>query len=110
MSDTKAARCAALNDKLRCTGTGGRIMVTSGIQALGVDVVPAILAAVGRFDAFNQDNDPYGEHDCAVLDVAGHRIVFKIDPYDRSLNMHSPDKTDPSVTIRVMTVMLASEY
>jgi hypothetical protein len=34
-----------------------------------------------------------------------HRIYF-----DRSLNHHSPDPTDPAVTVRVITVMLADEY
>jgi Protein of unknown function (DUF3768) len=34
-----------------------------------------------------------------------HRIYF-----DRSLNYHSPDPTDPAVTVRVITVMLAAEY
>jgi Protein of unknown function (DUF3768) len=34
-----------------------------------------------------------------------HRIYL-----DRSLNYHSPDPTDPAVTVRVITVMLADEY
>jgi hypothetical protein len=85
-------------------------MITSGIQALGTDGVARVLAAVAAFDAFTDDNDPHGEHDCAILTVDGPRVMFKIDYYDLDLVYHSPDPSDPSVTQRVMTVMLASEY
>jgi Protein of unknown function (DUF3768) len=34
-----------------------------------------------------------------------HRIYF-----DKALAFHSPDPTDPSVTERVITIMLADEY
>jgi len=108
--DSKTARIRALNDQLRRFGQGGRIMITSRIQALGTEGVARVLATVAVFDAFTGDNDPYGEHDCAILTVGGVRVLFKIDYYDRDLTYHSPNPGDPTVTERVMTVMLASEY
>jgi hypothetical protein len=109
-SQQGSTRICALNDELRRFGRDGRIMITSGIQALGTEGVAHVLAAVAAFDAFTTDNDPYGEHDCAILTVDGHRVMFKIDYYDRDLAYHSPDPSDPTVTERVMTMMLASEY
>jgi hypothetical protein len=109
-SSLRTARVRELNDQLRCKGTGGRIVVTRGIAALGVAGMRRVLLAVANFDDFTDDNDPWAEHDCAVLTVAGRRIIFKIDYYDRQLVHHSPDASDPAVTERVVTVMLAEEY
>ena len=106
----RAARVRALNDGLRITGRGGIILMTESIAALGLPRVNAIFAAVARFDAFTPENDPYGEHDCAVLDHDGLSVLFKIDYYDRSLTYHSPDPACPRLTVRVLTVMLASDY
>ena len=78
----KAARIRELNDQLRCKAIGGRIVITRGIEALGGDGVRNVLAAVAKFDDFTEDNDPWGEHDCAVLTVDGRRIIFKIDLYE----------------------------
>ena len=103
------ARIRALNDRLRRFGRGGRVMMTSGIEALGAAGIARIMAAVAAFDAFTGDNDPWGEHDCAILTVNGRRVLFKIDSYDRNLAYHSPDASDLEVTERVLTVMLASE-
>jgi len=108
-SDT-TARIRALNDALRRFGRGGRVMMTSGIEALGAAGIARVIAAVAAFDDFTGDNDPYGEHDCAILTVDGVRVLFKIDYFDRDLTYHSPDASDPKVTQRVLTVMLASEY
>jgi hypothetical protein len=109
-SPIKAARIRELNDQLRCKAIGGRIVITRGIQALGADDLRAVLLGVAKFDEFSEDNDPWGEHDCATLTVNGHRLIFKIDYYDRDLAYHSPDASDPAVTERVMTVMLTEEY
>lgn len=109
-SPEKTMRIRELNDQLRQKAVDGRIVVTRGIQALDADDLRAMLLAIARFGAFTADNDPWGEHDCAVLTVNGRRIIFKIDYYDRDLAYHSPDASDPAVTVRVMTVMLAEEY
>ena len=108
--DQSSARIRTLNDELRRFGRGGQIMITPGIQALGVSAVARVLNSVAAFDAFTDGNDPYDEHDCAILAVDGIDVLFKIDYYDRDLVCHSPDPADPVVTQRIMAVMLATEY
>ena len=103
-------RIRDLNDQLRRSGRGGRIMFTASIAALPEAEILAILGAVQGFEAFGPDNDPYGEHDCAVLTVAGHDVIWKIDYYDHSLTAGSPDPADPAQTERVLTIMLARDY
>jgi len=104
------SRVRELNDELRRHSRGGQIVVTRGIAALDETLIQEVLHAVAAFDAFTEDNDPYGEHDCAILTVLGQRIMWKIDYYDATLTAASPDPSDPSVTRRVLTVMLAEEY
>ena len=82
----------------------------AGLEALGSEQIARVLAAVAAFDNFREDNDPYGEHDCAIVSVDNLQVLFKIDYFDRDLSFHSPDPSDPAVTERVMTVMLAEEY
>jgi hypothetical protein len=103
-------RVRTLNDDLRRKHTGGRVVITDGIQSLGHDETIRILAAIARFDTFTAENDPYGEHDCASLEVDGHKIIWKIDYYDHSMQFSSLDPSDPMRTRRIMTVMLAEEY
>ncbi len=99
-----------LNDKLRRDWVGGRVAWTAGIEQLGIDIILAIFEAVNEFEAFTLDNDPYGEHDFGAVEIAGHRVFWKIDYYDKALEYGSPDPADPGVTTRVLTIMLASEY
>ena len=110
INDKRVSKLGELNDRLRREGRGGIIHMTNGIAALGLPTVNAIFQAIAAFDAFTPDNDPWGEHDCAVMEVKGHRIIWKIDYYDRTRTYLSPDPSDPKVTVRVMTVMLAQEY
>lgn len=100
-----------LNDAFR-TGrsTDGVIVVTAGIQAKGSEFVSQLGRAVAAFDDFNADNDPHGEHDFGALELDGEKVFFKIDTYDLSMTMMSPDPADRAVTRRVMTIMLAREY
>ena len=103
-------RIRELNDQLRYSGIGGRVLITQGIDALGAHAAAAILAAVRRFDSFTEENGPYGEHDFGSLEVDGRTIFFKIDYYDLTETMHSEDAADPDKTRRVLTIMLAEEY
>src|SRR3954452_4987599 len=74
-SHRKAARIRELNDQLRCKALGGRIVITRGIETLGSRAAANVLAAVAAFDCFTEDNNPWGEHDCAVLTVDGRRYL-----------------------------------
>lgn len=110
LEQPRAEANARLNDRLRVTGIGGAIVITSGVRALpGFDA--AILTGVlQRYAEFDGDNDPHGERDFGDLDVFGAELLWKIDYYDMQLEYGSPDPADPKVTKRVLTVMLASEY
>lgn len=35
---------------------------------------------------------------------------WKIEYYDRDLEFHSPDPTDPAITVRMLTIMRMDEY
>jgi hypothetical protein len=100
----------ALNDALRISGKGGRVMFTDGIIGHGLDFAAQVMKAVTSFDDFNPDNNPWNEHDCATVNVSSQTVIWKIDYYDRELTYHSPDPADPAVTCRVLTIMLAEEY
>ena len=104
------ARISNLNDAFRRSFVGGRVVMTAGVGALPDPVRGAVLAAVRAFDSFSADDDPYGEHDFGAVEVGEVRAFWKIDCYDRSLRLHSPDAADPAVTVRVLTVMLAEEW
>jgi hypothetical protein len=108
--DTKTARIRALNDQLRQNFADGMAVMTPGVAALGAEVVERIVKTIALFDDFCHANDPHEEHDFGAFEADGHMIMFKTDYFDQSLSMHSPDPADPSVTQRVITIMLAEEY
>ena len=110
MSVERRERIRTLNDQLRQTHVGGRILMTQGVMSMGPEGVVGAMLAIAKANDFNEDNDPYGEHDFGAVTVSGHRIFWKIDYYDRTLTAGSPDPADESVTTRVLTIMLASEY
>ena len=103
-------RIRALNDSFRQTMTSDLVVMTPGVAALGQTAVDRIVKTITVFDDFCHANDPYKEHDFGSFEADDQTIFFKIDYYDRTLTGHSPDPADPSVTQRVMTIMLAAEY
>jgi hypothetical protein len=103
-------RIRELNDALRETFDGGKVVMTRGVIALGAEVIHALTEALQSYDNFNANNDPYGEHDFGVITIDVNDLVFKIDYYNLDLSAHSPDPADPAVTTRVLTIMLADEY
>jgi hypothetical protein len=106
-------RRASAHSTTACAGRAwaARWVITGGVAALLPGPVQAsVMAAVQGFAAFTPDKDPRGEHDCAALEVEGHRVLFTIDCYDAALRGGSPDPADPTVTRRVLTIMLAEEY
>ena len=103
-------RIRILNDAFRTSLTGGSVMVTRAVAALRKEVQREILTALRRYNDFDADNDPYGEHDFGMIAAQGHEILFEIDYYDQDLVRRSPDPSDPAVTHRVLTIMLAEDY
>ena len=103
-------RIRELNDELRQHLLGSFAVMTPGVAALGQQAVEHIVQTISVFDDFCHANDPYEEHDFGSFEAEGHTIFFKIDYFDRHLKYLSPDPTDPAVTVRVITVMLADEY
>ena len=97
----KPQQIAELNDLCRTAmGVTGRLVQTAGISALPPQVQSAIRENVERFSDFGA---------FSIKGVA-EKIFWKIDYYAPGLMHGSEDPGDPQRTIRVLTLMLASEY
>ena len=110
MSPTE--KIAHLNDKA-CKGLlpgSTKMLFTPSVTALPDATLLCLRSAVAQFDAFTEDNDPYGERDFGSIEIEGERYFWKIDYYDRSLRFGAEDPSDTSETMRVLTLMHASEY
>ena len=115
----RKAAIRSLNDQFRNTFQGGAVIVTAGIAALEEATRSKIFAAEQAFDPFDEDKDPWHEHDFGALEVdvclpgsadTRERVFFKLEYYDLTRAMHSEDAADPAKTERVMTIMLSDEY
>lgn len=113
------ARIAELNDICRKrvqvpvfsdNGIRCKIVFTRGIAALSPESQIIIASMVRDFDDFTPANDPHGERDFGAFDFDGMSIFWKFDYYAPDMRHGSEDPADISQTIRVLTIMLASEY
>jgi Protein of unknown function (DUF3768) len=123
MTTSNAKRIAELNDRFRSATANddpaglslGKKLFTCGIRDLGLLATVEIAERVAAFDSFTPDNDPHREHDFGSIDYNGQRVFWKIDYYagaslGTGRDMGSEDPGDPAQTLRVLTIMLASEY
>jgi len=101
-SDVKRESIARKNDQLRRTFTGGRVMLTSGVETS--PNLKQIIDAVQQFSDFNESCDPYGEHDFGKVTINGEDYYFKIDYYDATYQFYEQDGN------RVLTLMHSDEY
>lgn len=101
---------ATQNDNFRRNLSQGTLVLTQGIRNNAPEDIKEIITKVRTFDTFDENNDPYNEHDFGAFDYKGKRIFWKIDNYDRKFLYLSPDVSNPKLTNRVMTIMYAEEY
>lgn len=97
-----------LNDNLRKSFIGGRVILTQGINAKMPRDIARILAKVRNFNNFTKDNDPYGEHDFGSFDYNGEKIYWKIDYYDKSYCYLSENPANLDITNRVLVAVKAA--
>src|SRR3954463_14002284 len=102
-----AERIRELNDLFRTTMTGGRVLMTAGVNALSAEVKAAVIQRVTTFSDFTADNDPHEEHDFGNFSLAGRKFFWKIDLYEEP-EVKGAD--GQPVTTRVLTIMLAEEW
>ena len=112
-------KVADLNDQLRkdmFTGNmlkkhnlKNKIVLTPGIAGLNLIDKEKVFASVKYFGNFTKNNNPWGEKDFGSFNFKKETFNWKIDYYDNDMKYHSPDKTDPDKTVRVLTIMKAEE-
>lgn len=100
----KLTELAKINDEFRKACQG--FMVTRGVSAL--PNIAKVIDMVSNFNEFNEDNDPYGEHDFGSFEYFGKKLFWKIDYYDSEIESW-PNPLSNNRR-RVLTVMLAEEY
>jgi hypothetical protein len=103
-------KIALLNEAFRTTFSGGKVIMTSGVNELPSCVKAEALVQVTRFSEFTADNDPHDEHDFGSFMLVGRKFFWKIDYYDTEMRYGSEDPGNAETTTRVLTLMLAEEY
>ncbi len=95
---------------LPATFNGNQLLLSAGIMDRFGNDLQQIMEPVRSFRDFTEDNDPWAEHDFGALTVDGERVYWKIDYMSRDDKTHAPDASNPELTRRVLTIMLAEEY
>jgi Protein of unknown function (DUF3768) len=123
----QTARIARSNDLARrAMGVACTAVATVGFRSLPASDQSRVRELIETYDAFDEDNDPHGERDFGTIYQLGNgrwtterprvrgdereRVFWKFDYYDRYLRFGSEDAANPTITRRVLSIMLADEY
>jgi hypothetical protein len=103
-----------LNDQLRREGSPelGKVVCTREVSLLPQKQMNILIHAVRTFDDFNEDNDPYDEHDYGSIVINEDTFIWKIDYYDSKYEMGVDEsiRNNTDACKRVLTIMYAHEY
>ena len=89
----------ALRESIPYVSRPNLLLITSGVDALGLEAITEIFQKVRDFNSFNEDNDPYAEHDFGAFDYKSKKIFWKIDDFRGTEGYDL-----------VLTILLADEY
>ena len=109
----ECARIAEQNDAFRKQQAGGgqgKWVWTQSVDAEGQDFVLTCIAAVTDYDDFTEENDPFGTHEMGFMEMAGKKVWWKIDLYDRAYESGSSHPSSLADTRRVLTILFPSDY
>jgi hypothetical protein len=85
-----------LNDSFHKTGDGGSFLITRGVAQLAEEERRDLIRKVMLFNAFDERNDPYDEHDFGKIIQGGAMYFWKIDYYNQDMTGGSEDPSDGS--------------
>lgn len=112
---TRTEQIAKLNDRARqgLDRTATTVFTTNLLDKFGDGtrtndiLAQAQIRKAMRHCSFADDSP---ERDLSFFEVAGHRVMMKIDYYDTTLEWGSEDPADASITRRVITLMAPEDY
>lgn len=98
-------------DLAKRSKTPHKLFLSENVHFLAQNNLPAFTALLRKLAThsdFQEENDPWNEHDFGKIELNGKDYFFKFDYYDQSLeNWADPKEND---TVHVLTLMEASEY
>jgi Protein of unknown function (DUF3768) len=111
MSQTSQMTVTKLNDRFRQHNLGfGQVRIAPMVEMMPIEQQKALLAMVRSFSDFNEDNDPYGEHDFGAVEFQGKEYFWKLGYYSDDSYEYGAEGPGSPLTRRVMTIMHSSEY
>jgi hypothetical protein len=96
-----------LNDALRQTFTGGRVLISPCVHSLPTEDNAKVLERVRGFTAFNDENVPH--RDFGSFELAGVVYCFELECVSRARD-GTREPADTGKATRVLTIMRADEY